>query len=408
MGTLRTLLLAIILLLTPSAQAKAEGWSPTLSPRPNLPGTFMAVDMGRQRCFLVRNADDKLERFRNMACTTGMKDGGKLVKGDRKTPEGVYFLEGRITSGLDYDSFGNTAYPLNYPNPADLVLGKTGDGIMIHGRGRSFGPRQTLGCIVLENQAVDSLHRHVRLHETPIVIAENIAWGEARKYGPPPEIVMGTWGWAKSRERREHAFFEIYDPVRFEISSGRNFESFKKQTLRSFSRRKWVDIRLEDIKVFEGPGYMVSTFVQRTLPDGEEGRRRLYWMRHLELWKIVGEEWIPGRAGKRIDYDALVRREIAGRLDECARAWDTRDMKVLRRAYDPMGDRNGEHGRKAIVAGFEREMDSSMANPFRGSPSVRITRQGVQVRLQAAGRPARTFLFLPGAFDTWLIVREDG
>jgi hypothetical protein len=219
---------------------------------------------------------------------------------------------------------------------------------------------------------------------------------------------MGTWGWAKSRERREHAFFEIYDPERFEISSGQDFENFKKRTLREFSRRKWVDIRLEDVQVFEGPGYMVSTFVQRTMPEGEEGRRRLYWMRHLELWKIVGEEWIPGRAGKPIDYQALVRREIAQRLDECAGAWDARDMKVLRRAYDPTGDRNGEHGRRAIADRLEAEMVAGMANPFRGTPSVRITGQGVEVRLQAEGRPARTFVFLPGAFDTWLIVREDG
>ena len=405
--SLRILLLALTLLLTPPTLARPEGWSPTLSPRSDLPDVLMAVDMSRQRCFLVRNADKKLKKI-SMACTTGMRNGGKLVEGDRKTPEGVYFLEGRITSGLDFDSFGNTAYPMNYPNPADRVLGKTGDGIMIHGRGRTFGPRQTLGCVVLENRDVDSLHRYVRPHETPIIIAENIVWGEARRYGPPPEIVMGTWGWAKSRERREHAFFEIYDPKRFEISSGQEFESFKKRTLRTFSRRKWVDIRLKDIQVFEGPGYMVSTFVQRTMPDGEEGRRRLYWMRHLELWKIVGEEWIPGRVGKPIKYNALVQREIAERLVECAKAWDDRNMKVLRRAYDPTGNRNGEHGRKAIADKLAAEIDTGMANPFRGTPSVRITGQGIEATLQSNKRPARTFLFLPGAFDTWLIVREDG
>jgi hypothetical protein len=404
---IRLLLFAALLLLQPSGQIRAEGWSPALAPRPHLPSRFLAVDMGRQRAFVVQNSNGELSR-REMPCTTGMRNGGKLLDGDRKTPEGVYFLDGVVTSGLDFDSFGNTALPLNYPNPADRILDKTGDGIMIHGRGRSFGPRQTLGCVVLENDEVDRLGRAVRIHATPIVIAENLTWAEARKSGPPPEIIMGTWGWAKSRERREHAFFEIYDPVRFEKSSGVSLERFKSQTLREFSRREWEDIRMEDMQVLEGPGYVVSAFAQRTFPDGEQGWRRLYWMRHLELWKIVGEEWIPARLGKGPDYDALVDGEIRQRLRECARAWDGGDVKALRQAYDATARRNGEHGRDAIAAALARELDTARPNPFLGAPSVRVTKQGVEARLQQSGRPSRTLLFLPGAFDTWLIVREEG
>jgi murein L,D-transpeptidase YafK len=119
-----------------------------------------------------------------MPCTTGMRGGGKLLEGDRKTPEGVYFLEGKATGGLDFDSFGNTAFPLSYPNPVDRIQGKTGNGIMIHGRGRSFGPRQTLGCVVLENDDVDTLDRHVRLHATPVIIAESVTSEERGGDGP--------------------------------------------------------------------------------------------------------------------------------------------------------------------------------------------------------------------------------
>lgn len=404
---IRLLLFAALLLLQPSGQTRAEGWSATLAPRPHLPASFLAVDMGRQRAFIAQTRNDELSR-REMPCTTGMRNGGKLLDGDRKTPEGVYFLDGVVTSGLDFDSFGNTALPLNYPNPADRVLGKTGDGIMIHGRGRSFGPRQTLGCVVLENDEVDRLGRTVRIHATPVVIAENLAWGETRKTAPPPEILMGTWGWAKSRERREHAFFEIYDPVRFEKSSGVGLEEFKSRTLREFSRREWEDIRMEDMQVLEGPGYMVSAFAQRTYPDGEQGWRRLYWMRHLELWKIVGEEWIPARLGKGPDYDVLVDGEIRQRLHKCALAWDGRDVRAMRQMYDVTALREGERGRDAIAAALAREMDAGRPNPYLGVLSVRVTKRGVEARLQQSGRPSRTLLFLPGAFDSWLIVREEG
>jgi murein L,D-transpeptidase YafK len=394
----------LLLLLLATATALAEGWTPALAARPNLPPSFMAVDMGRQRAVLVRNQDGTLKKFKEMACTTGMRNGGKLLEGDRKTPEGVYFLEGKVGSGLDFDSFGNTAYPLNYPNPADRVLGKGGDGIMIHGRGRSFGPRQTLGCVVLENDDVDQLDRHVRIHATPVVIAEGIQWKGEAKAGPPPDIIMATRGWAKARERRENAFFEIYDPERFEKSSGMSFAQFRQKTLREFAQSEWVDIRMEDIQVLEGPGYMVSAFAQRTMPGGEEGWRRLYWMRKVELWKIVGEEWVPQRLGGRFDYAPLVDKEIRARLDECARAWDAGDAKSLLRAYDRTARRGNDEDLSAIEKTLLREMADNAENPFRSQPAVRITKQGIEASFPA--KPGRRMLFLPGNFDTWVIVRE--
>jgi lipoprotein-anchoring transpeptidase ErfK/SrfK len=167
MGTRTFILFAAFMSILLAAQAQPQGWTPSIAAHPNIPSVFMAVDMGRQRAFLVRNKDGELKKIKDMPCTTGMRDGGKLAQGDRKTPEGVYFLQGKATGGLDFDSFGNTAFPLNYPNPVDRIQGKTGDGIMIHGRGRNFGPRQTLGCVVLENDDVDNLDRHVRIHATP-------------------------------------------------------------------------------------------------------------------------------------------------------------------------------------------------------------------------------------------------
>jgi hypothetical protein len=37
---------------------------------------------------------------------------------------------------------------------------------------------------------------------------------------------------------------------------------------------------------------------------------------------------------------------------------------------------------------------------------VRVTREGVEAVLRPGEGPARTLLFLPGAFDTWVIARE--
>ena len=404
MGSRTFILLAALLSILFAAPARSQGWIPSFSAHPSTPETFMAVDMSRQRAFVVRNMDGELKKIRDMSCTTGMRGGGKLLEGDRKTPEGVYFLEGKATGGLDFDSFGNTAFPLNYPNPVDRIQGKTGNGIMIHGRGRSFGPRQTLGCVVLENDDVDTLDRHVRINATPVVIAESV--NLSGKAGPPPEIVLGTWGWVKARERRENAFFEIYDPVRFEKSSNMSFARFRQKTLQEFATAQWVDIRMESLQVLQGPDYMVSVFAQRTFPHGEQGWRRLYWMRQVELWKIVGEEWIPQNLGGSLDYTRLVDREIRERLRECARAWDKGDLKTLLRTYDRTASRNGAQGRETIAASLDRDMAAKKKNPYSAEPVVRVTKEGVEARLQTDGH-ARTILFLPGTFDTWLIARDE-
>ncbi|ACU91179.1 L,D-transpeptidase family protein [Desulfomicrobium baculatum] len=404
MDTRTFILIAAFLSLLFAAPARPQSWTASLAPHPKAPPLFMAVDMARQRAFVVRNKDGELKKMKDMSCTTGMHGGGKLLEGDRKTPEGVYFLQGKATGGLDFDSFGNTAFPLNYPNPVDRIQGKTGNGIMIHGRGRSFGPRQTLGCVVLENDDVDTLDRHVRIHATPVVIAESVSL--TGKAGPPPEIVLGTWGWIKARERRENAFFEIYDPARFEKSTGMSFARFRQKILQEFATSRWIDLRIEDLQVVQGPDYMVSVFAERTLPHGEQGWRRLYWMRQVELWKIVGEEWIPQNLGGSVDYAQLVGKEIRERLQECAQAWDKGDLKTLLRAYDRTGRRNDAQGREAVAASLERDMAAKKKNPYSAESMVRVTKHGVEAKLKADGH-SRTILFLPGAFNTWLIVSDE-
>jgi hypothetical protein len=405
MGIRSLIILAALLSILPATTARTQGWSPTIAAHPSVPSVFMAVDMGRQRAFVVRNKDGELKKIKDMPSTTGMRGGGKLLEGDRKTPEGVYFLEGKATGALDFDSFGNTAYPLSYPNPVDRIQGKTGNGIMIHGRGRSFGPRQTLGCVVLENDDVDTLDRHVRIHATPVIIAESVTLKSGAGIGPPPEILLGTWGWAKARERRENAFFEIYDPVRFEKSSGTSFARFRQSVLSEFSGAKWVDIRMQDLQVIPGPDYMVAVFAERTFPHGEQGWRRLYWMRQVELWKIVGEEWIPQNLGGSVNYEDMVGKEIRKRLRECEQAWDRGDIKALLQVYDRTSRREGDQGREAIGASLGREMAAKKTNPYRTEPAVRITKDGIEAKLPLDG-DSRTMTFLPGLFDSWLIANE--
>jgi hypothetical protein len=404
----RTLALcgALLLCLLP-VPARSEGWTAALAPRQTLPPVVISVDKARQRVTLLQNSHETrtMRSLGEMPCTTGRKSGDKESEGDLKTPEGVYFALGEVREGLDHDRFGDAAYPLNYPNPVDRLQGNTGSGIFIHGRNRGVGPRQTLGCIVLENDDLARLGTHITPQITPVVVGENVAWKNRGTQGPPADVGIAAWGWAATQERRETLFFDIYNPVLYAQSMGQPFGRFRADVLADFARREWVDIRVTDLRILEGPGYLVTAFTQQTFPEGTSGQRRLYWMRQAEIWKIVGEEWVPKSPARRTDYPSLVDREIRARLDECARAWDRRDLKTLTRAYDRQATREEHKGQAAIGQALARELEKAV-NPFRGQTTVRITARGVEARLTAPGQPPRTLLFRPANFDAWVIVRD--
>ena len=57
--------------------------------------TVAAVDKSRQRFFLMEKG-----KSRDYLCTTGQVQGDKQIRGDLKTPEGVYFIVRKRTERL--------------------------------------------------------------------------------------------------------------------------------------------------------------------------------------------------------------------------------------------------------------------------------------------------------------------
>lgn len=107
----------------------------------------------------------------------GQKRGRKKKEGDHKTPIGVYFATSIATRAeLPDESYGAVAIPLNYPNPVDQRLKKTGHGIWIHGTDdieRLADKSVSGGCIVLDNKEILKLHKMIRVNKTPIIITNN-------------------------------------------------------------------------------------------------------------------------------------------------------------------------------------------------------------------------------------------
>ncbi|PWL65278.1 MAG: hypothetical protein DBY37_00845 [Desulfovibrionaceae bacterium] len=147
-------------------------WQTTITDAPGLPPEFVAVDKSSQRLFLLarRSPLTVEEAFPSIH---GRVEGDKQVEGDLRTPEGVYFVRGKIQAQLDFDEYGSQAHALNYPNPVDRLRGKTGYGIWIHSKGRPIATQKTQGCIAIDLADIDRLAPRLK-PGMPVLVAQRV------------------------------------------------------------------------------------------------------------------------------------------------------------------------------------------------------------------------------------------
>lgn len=153
-------LLACLLLLT-AATSTADA----------LMADHIVVEKSKRMMKLM--AGDSVLRYYRISLGKAPK-GPKQREGDLKTPEGVYYISGRLQ-----DSKYHLALQISYPNEQDIEnarkLGvKPGGKIMIHGQPDDINERKrprdwTHGCIAVSDVEIEEIWRLVP-DGTPIEI----------------------------------------------------------------------------------------------------------------------------------------------------------------------------------------------------------------------------------------------
>lgn len=112
---------------------------------------LLIADKGDKIIHLFQRRNEGWFLTRTFPVASGAKSGKKMVRGDLRTPEGIYFIEGRKEGDSLNEIYGPLAYVLNYPNRHDSAAGRTGNGIWIHGTTPGEVPVDTKGCLELHN-----------------------------------------------------------------------------------------------------------------------------------------------------------------------------------------------------------------------------------------------------------------
>jgi len=163
-------------------QAKAGLWSeladlpkPSLSmPLPKSGGLYtFVVDKTHKELFVLEENKDNYKIITKYKTSLGSASGDKQVRGDNKTPEGLYRIVAVKQKPELPGRYGPMAFVLDYPNKVDRIMGKTGDGIWIHGSGLGEKTAKTEGCIEINDKNILKLAKFAENGATVYVFPEN-------------------------------------------------------------------------------------------------------------------------------------------------------------------------------------------------------------------------------------------
>ena len=150
--------------------------SSSLIKSPREGASAIIVEKDSQTLWIYTSKNGEFINVLEIPCSTGEVDGPKMVEGDKKTPEGIYFLKHAYEDRFLTPIYGRRAFTTDYPNFVDITLGRTGSAIWLHGTNKRLKPMDSNGCVAMNNDDVVKISQYVVLDETPVIIMDRVEY----------------------------------------------------------------------------------------------------------------------------------------------------------------------------------------------------------------------------------------
>lgn len=262
------------------------------------------VDASKYTLYVFENDNGKPRYLADYYTTIGRNGTEKAREGDKKTPLGVYHVTGNLQKDYLVKTYGNQsslhgdgAFPLNYPNDWDRRLGRNGHGIWLHGvpfDTYSRPPRASDGCVALTNEDLLTISKHVQVGVTPVIISPKVEWVDADAGQQTREALLQSLErWRADWETRDTDKYLRHYSGKF--SAGKHDLAAWAQQKRSVNAGKsWIKVNIDHVSMFLYPGnndLAVVTFEQDYASSNVSNkmRKRQYWQREGDAWRIVHE-----------------------------------------------------------------------------------------------------------------------
>jgi len=279
----------------------------------SLPRQILALGSSVKKALLIDKTANRLyifsreesgqlvEQVNDYYVTTGKLIGDKTVRGDLRTPEGVYFVTSWISPDKLPSKYGVGAFPVNYPNELDKHNGKTGYGIWLHGTDKgdySRPPRDSEGCVVLTNIDLEVLKSEIKPGITPVVITSRAEWVEPAVWKSEQESIMQALeNWRSDWESMNvDKYLSHYDKNFW--SASHNLKSWSARKRLLVRNKTYQSVNFSDVSVLLYPkkkNKEEQLAVVRLQQDYKSNNfksemyKRLYLKKNGSGWKILYE-----------------------------------------------------------------------------------------------------------------------
>lgn len=253
------------------------------------------VDKSKRTLTVWQHDDNGLKLVSAWPTDIGQKGGDKLVEGDKKTPEGVYFFQtSKDGRKVDFNQYGVRIFTLDYPNYFDRLEKKTGNGIWFHAIPDTKSLlRGSRGCVVVRNSVIDHLAQYIDLKRTPMVISNEVEYLAPDDWRKLRDQFKG-WleAWRQSWMGKDIESYLAQYSDRF-MSNGMNKEQWRRYKKNLASRYSFIDVNLQDVQIFNQGPKIVLRFLQNYKSDKKQdvGAKIIYALKTDQKYEIIGESW---------------------------------------------------------------------------------------------------------------------
>jgi len=311
----------------PSSQPPAQPPSPSRNlvevfkagiPRGASAEWLILVDKAAKVLYIFKSGQDGWEVARSFPIATGEVDGRKVVEGDKKTPEGVYFMVGRKHRSELTNVYGPAAFILDYPNEDDRRERRTGYGIWLHGSERgNIPPLFTQGCVAVSNPDILEIAGLLKNWPgIPVVIVsgtedgrKHLASVDFQKMKARGEEVVRyhsekqaefealVTGWKSAWESRDIDTYSSFYLTASFMEGSNNWAAFSERKGRLFRQYSAIYVDVSNIVLTEYTDNVATVKFNQTyntnLNNASSGAKRLIFKKDQGSWKIHREIMFP-------------------------------------------------------------------------------------------------------------------
>lgn len=226
----------------------------------------------------------------------GKNDGNKTKRDDHKTPEGIYFLQKKLTQPeIPFDTYGEIAFTTDYPNFFDRFDSKTGSGIWLHAIPDKVPlTRGSRGCVVVRNNVIKKLQNIIELEKTPLIIYNQIEDIDAAKREVNyAEVQKFLKDWTAAWQSQNPEEYLKYYSEKFTAPQF-NYKSWSKHKRNLAKQYEFIKVELSEPLVLIHDDQLVIRTIQKYESNmhKDTGMKTIYALKEETQYRIIREEWV--------------------------------------------------------------------------------------------------------------------